>query len=87
MDPTVSLQGRVVSERFSTGVTDIWPGAVRVCSHVRDHGQFVSEAVPALLALPRPAPCVLQEVVVEVGFGFESFITVRTVELPDIFVD
>ena len=47
----------------------------------------MSEAVTALLALPRPAPCVLEQVVVEVGFGFESFITVRTGELPDIFVD
>ena len=52
-----------------------------------DHGEFVSEAVTALLALPGPAPCVLQEMVVQVGLGFESFITVRTLELPDIFVD
>ena len=87
MDPTVSLQGGVVSERFPTGVTDIRPGTVRVCSHVGDQGEFVSEAVTALLALPRPAPCVLEQVVVKVGFGFESFITVRTGELPDIFVD
>ena len=47
----------------------------------------MSEAVTALLALPGPAPGVLQEMVVQVGLGFESFITVRTLELPDIFVD
>ena len=82
----MSLQGGIVSERLSTGVTDIGP-AVRVCSHVRDERQFVSEAVTALLAVPGSAPCVLQQVVVEVGLGFESFITVRTLELADVFVD
>ena len=86
MDPTVGLQGGIVSERLPTGVTDIGP-AVRVCSHVRDEREFMSEAVTALLAMPGSAPCVLQQVVVEVGLGFESFITVRTGEFPDIFVD
>ena len=82
----MGLQGGVVSERLATGVTDVGP-AVRVCSHVGDHGEFVTETLTALLALPRPPARVLQQVIVKVGLGFESFITVRTVELPDIFVD
>ena len=82
----MGLQGGVVSERLATGVADIG-AAVGVCSHVGDQGQFVTEPVSALLALPGPAPCMLQEVIVKVGFGFESFITVRTLELPDVFVD
>ena len=58
-----------------------------MCPHVGDHGQFVSEAVATLLALPGPAARVLQEVVLKVGLGFESFITVGAGELPDVFVD
>ena len=86
MHPTVGLESGVVPERLATGVTDIRP-AVRVSSHVGDHGQFVSEEVSALLALPGPTSRVLQQVVLQVGLGFESLITVGAVELPDIFVD
>ena len=84
--PAVGLQGGVVPESLATRVTDVGTG-VRVCPHVGDHGEFVSEGVATLPALPRPATRVLQQVVVQVGLGFESFITVRTLELADVFVD
>ena len=85
VDPAVGLQGGVVPEGLAACITDEGPG-VGVTPHVGDEGELVSEAVPALLALEGSPAGVLEEVVLQVGLGLEGLITVRTVELADVFV-